>query len=308
MNGHVVGGKTLCRHRQEGRRDVLVHEQALGGVAHARALAFRVDEDVFRHFEVGGGVHVNVAVAGAGFDDGDGRVHDDRLNKTCAAARNENVQIAVQLHHLRRGLAGGVLNEVDGVFGQAAGSERPAHDAGQAHRGAERLLAAAQDAGRACLEAEHSRVHGNVRTGLVDDADDAHRDALLTDIQAVRTPAHPEHLAHRVGERRDLTAALRDAGDALFVQHQAVDEAVVQTGGTAVFDVDFVCRDDFVRVRDKRICDGENSAVFVICAEFRNRILSAACILGDFKKLTHWFHLIFFIIRVPMVFNVRRAG
>ena len=228
-----------------------------------------------------------MAVAGSGLDDGHGRVHNDRADEACAAARNENVQIAVELHHLSRGLAGGVLDEVDGVFGQTAGGERLAHDLRQAHRGAEGLLAAAQDAGRAGLEAQRRRVDGDVRARLINDADHAHRDALLTDIEAVRASAHPEHLADRVGQGGYLTAALRDARNALFIEHQAVDEAVVQSGGSAIFDVDGVCRDDFVCTRLERVRDGKKRTVFIVRTELCDRVFRTSRVLGDFKKLSH---------------------
>ena len=229
-----------------------------------------------------------MAVARAGLDDGHGRVHDNRADQSCAAARNQHIEIAVQLHHLGCGVAAGVLHQIDGVLRQTLGRQCLAHQPGQAHGGLERLLAAAQNARRAGLEAQHSRIHGNVRTSLVDDADHTHRHALLTDVQAVRTLMHPEHLTDRVGQRRHLTAALCNARNALFVQHQTVDQAVVQTCRSAVFNINPVCRDDLVRMCHQRVRNGENAAVFVVRTELRHRVFRAAGIFGDLHERSHY--------------------
>ena len=130
-------------------------------------------------------------------------------------------------------------------------------------------------------------LNGDVRARLINDADHAHRDALLTDIEAVRASAHPEHLADRVGQGGYLTAALRDARNALFIEHQAVDEAVIQSGGSAISDVDGVCRDDFVCTRLERVRDGEKRTVFIVRTELCDRVFRTSRVLGDFKKLSH---------------------
>ena len=229
-----------------------------------------------------------MAVARAGLDDGHGRVHDNRADQSCAAARNQHIEIAVELHHLGCSVAAGVLHQIDGVLRQTLGCQRCAHQPGQAHGGLECLLAAAQNARRAGLEAQHSRIDRHVRARLVDNADHTHRHALLTDVQAVRTLVHPKHLTDRVGQRRHLTAAFGNARNALFVQHQTVDQAVVQTCRSAVFNINPVCRDDLVRMCHQRVRNGENAAVFVVRAELRHRILGAAGVLGNLHERSHY--------------------
>ena len=118
-------------------------EQAFRRIAYARALALGVDENILRHLKVGSRINVNVAVARAGLDDGHGRVHDNRADQSCAAARNQHIEIAVQLHHLRGAVARGVLDQVDGALRQALAGKRRTHETGQAHGGVECLLAAA---------------------------------------------------------------------------------------------------------------------------------------------------------------------
>ena len=74
----------------------------------------------------------------------------------------------------------------------------------------------------------------------------------------------------------------------IFVQHQTVDQAVVQTCRSAVFNINPVCRDDLVRMCHQRVRNGENAAVFVVRAELRHRVLGAACVLGDLHERSHY--------------------
>ena len=146
----------------------------------------------------------------------------------------------------------------------------------------ERFFAAAQDAGGTCLEAQRGCVHRDIRACLINNADHAHRHALAADDKTVRAAAHAEHLADRVGQGSDLSAALRDALDAFLVQHQAVNQAVGQTVCAAVFDVDLIGGDDLVRVGGQRVRNGAQAAVFIVCAELCHRVLDAARRFGDF--------------------------
>ena len=91
-----------------------------------------------------------------------------------------------------------------------------------------------------------------------------------------------------VGQRRHLTAAFCNARNALFVQHQTVDQAVVQTCRSAVFNINPVCRDDLVRMCHQRVRNGENAAVFVVRAELRHRVLGAAGVLGNLHERSHY--------------------
>ena len=102
-----------------------VHEQALGGVAHARPLDLGVDDDVERHVEIGGGVDVDVAVAVAVDHVRDGGVLEDRRDQRRAAPRDQAVDDAAQPHELHGRLARRVLDEHHGVGGQAGLGARP---------------------------------------------------------------------------------------------------------------------------------------------------------------------------------------
>ncbi len=100
-----------------------------------------------------------------------------------------------------------------------------------------RLGTAAKNHAVAGLEAERRRVRGHVRPRFVDDADEPDGHAHLADFHAVRPPPHAEHLADRIGKRRDLAQTVRHGLDALGVQRQSVDHGLGQAllfGGNKV--------------------------------------------------------------------------
>ena len=81
----------------------------------------------------------------------------------------------------------------------------------------------AEEGGVARLEAEAGRVAGDVRAVLVDDRHDAERHPHLADAQAVRSHPAVEHLADRIGQRRDLAEPAGHRLDAAGVEPQPVD-------------------------------------------------------------------------------------
>ncbi len=89
-------------------------------------------------------------------------------------------------------------------------------------------------------------VDGDVGAGLVDHADDAHRDAHLADLQAVGEGGAAHDLADRVGQGGDVAQRLGDGGDARGVEAQAVLEAVRHAVLAAAGEVALVGRDDVV--------------------------------------------------------------
>ena len=103
-----------------------------------------------------------------------------------------------------------------------------------------------QDDGVAGLQAQPGGVDGDVGAGLVDHADDAHRDADLTDLQAVGQGGAADDLAHRVGQGGDVAQGLGDGGHARGVQAQAVLEALGHAVRAAAVEVLPVGLDDVV--------------------------------------------------------------
>ena len=107
------------RARQERRRRGAVHEQRLGGVADARLLDLRVEDDRLGGVEVGGGVDEDVAVARRGVDHRHGRDGLQRRLQPLAAAREDEVDDAVLRRQLGELLAPAAGDEADRALGHA---------------------------------------------------------------------------------------------------------------------------------------------------------------------------------------------
>ena len=225
-----------CQPGQEVRGDGPVHQQNLLGVADAGAAGLGVFDDVQRHVEVGALLHIDVADAGARGDAGDGGLPDAGADQPGPAAGDQQVHIALRRHKRPGALTGGVLHEVDRVFGDAQGCQRRAQGVHDGVGAAEGLLPAAQDADAAAFQRQRRRVAGDIGAAFVDDGDDAHRHRDLRDAQAVRADVLLQHPAHGVRERGDIADALRHAGDALRRQAQAVQHHVADRarGGVQV--------------------------------------------------------------------------
>ena len=164
-----------------------------------------------RHGEVGGGVDVDVAVAPGGGDHRHPAVLGEQLLELLAAARDDDVDQALEGDHLEQRLAR-PGDEGDRLGRQAGFEHRALHDLGQHAVGVFGRAAAAQHDGVARLQAEPGGVDGHVGARLVDDGDHAERHAHARELDAVGQPAPVFDLADRVGQRGQLA----DARGSLF--------------------------------------------------------------------------------------------
>ena len=120
---------------------------------------------------------------------------------------------------------------------------------------------AAQDDRVAGLQAQSCGVDRNVRPGLVDDGDDAERDADLADVQTVGQAPPVDDLADGVGQRGDLRDGGGDRGDASEIEPQAVEEGVAQAGLVSGVHVALVGGEDLGRALDQGLGDREQRGV-----------------------------------------------
>ena len=191
-------------------------------------------------------VEVDVAVARARLDDGDRRVLQGVLDEPCAAAGDDAVDDAVHAHEAGRALARGVLDELDELAVHAGRADGVLDDAGDRDVRADGVFTAAQHDGVAALDGEADGVCRDVGARFIDDADDAQRHAHAAQLDAVVHGALLEHLPDGAGERDELFQPDGDAVDALFVQHQAIDEL---RAARAARHVDAVFGDDLIGAR-----------------------------------------------------------
>ena len=83
---------------------------------------------------------------------------------------------------------------------------------------------AAQNRRITALQAQRRRIGRHVRPALVNDADDAERDAHARNVEAVRPLPLRYDLPHGILERRDCFEARRRGFDAFVVERQAIDQ------------------------------------------------------------------------------------
>ena len=123
----AVGGKGGGDAGEESGRGGGVDEELFGGVAHAGALSLGVDNDGLGEGGISGGVEVDEALAVVVFDDGYGAVFGDETDEGFAAARDDAVEVLVEL---KEGVEGGAIGRGDELhgIGREAGGDEGARD------------------------------------------------------------------------------------------------------------------------------------------------------------------------------------
>ena len=237
---------------QEPDGDVGVDDDGIKRVAHAVAARLGVDDDVARLRQVGIAVDVRVADAGAADQHRHRRVLLDEADQLFAAARHDEVDVVLHLEHLGDDRAVAGLDDLHGARGHAGGGDRAFDHAAEDDVRLQRFLAAAEDRRAARLQAQRRDINRDVRPVLVDGADNAEGHAHLADHQAVGQRPHLDHLADRVGERRDVTHVVRDGGQPLSVQRQPVERGGREPVGAPALDVLRVRGQDLGLVRRER--------------------------------------------------------
>ena len=205
-----------------------VDEQGLGGAADSGAAHLGVDDDGARHLKVGGAIHVSVADAFQVLEKRDPALGGDAFDQRFAAARHDDVDELAHLEHLTDGGAVRGRHQLDGGGGQI-GLGQPAVQRG--NDGGRRMIAlgaAAQDDCVARLEAQSTGVGGDVGPRFIDHADDAERHSHPRYIEAVGTIPPGQHLAHRIGQRRDLLEAPRHRFDTSRIQLEAFEHGLAE--------------------------------------------------------------------------------
>ena len=256
----------LQRVQQPGHRlpgDRGVDQQRLGGVADAGPAGLGVQQDALGDVQVGGFVHVDVAVADAGLDRGYLRVADHRVDQARSPARDHHVDQAASLNQVGNGGRGPAADSSwTASAGRSWPTSEPRSTVDQRLVGLRRRRAAAQQHGIAGLERQSEGVDGHVGPALVDHSDHTERDALLPQLQPVGQGVAAQHLTDRVGQPRDLAQTGGDAVDALRVQCQPVEHRGRRAGGPGRVEVFGVGRQDLLGVREDLLGGGVQRPVF----------------------------------------------
>ncbi len=199
-------------------------------------------------------------------DHRDLRFAREALDEFLAAARHDDVDELRHGHELaHRGAVGG-LYQLRRRFGQARAFQAGAHAVGDCQVGAQRLGAAAQDAGVARFQAQARGVGRHVRARFVDDADDAERHAHAAHFDAGRAARELADPADRVLERGNVLQPLGHLLDAFRIEREPVDERAVAARLLRLLDVGAVGFQQLVRARADARRHGAQRAVLGVAA------------------------------------------
>ena len=241
---HAGLGEPRRHLRQEALGDGAVDQQRLQRVADARPLGLGVDDDRRRHVEIGAGVHEDVDEALVVLEDGHARALRHPPDEILAAARDDEVEQAVQLEHHRHRFAVGDVHELDGLRRRARLFEGLGQHGRDERIGLDGLAASAQQHGVAGLHAKAGRVRGHVRAGLVDEANDAERHANAGDLQPGGTAPGLDRFTDRIGQRGDLAQPRGHGLDAGVGERETIEERAGDAGGARALEVRAVGLED----------------------------------------------------------------
>ena len=223
--------------REEIKGDAAVHEERFRRVAGGVALGLGVVGDAHGHLEVARIVHVGVADPLEVLDHRDGRLRGEPGDEALAAARNEDVDLALGADEGAHEFAVAALEHLHALGRELRFRESVAHEGGEEEIRSEGLRAAAKQNGVSGLDGERRRVDRHVRARFVDHGEDAERHAHAAHDDARRLGHEVFHAADRIGQRRDLTAARRHRGDRFFREGESVEEGFVAPGDARGFHV-----------------------------------------------------------------------
>src|SRR5690606_13839358 len=135
----------LGQTRQQGRGNVVMHQQCFHGAANAVAIGFGVNSDVVCHVEIGVTVDVQVAVAVQVFDQGYLGIGTQAGDQALAATRNDDIDVIGHGDQFAHGGAVGGVDHLYGVGRQAGIGQSGLNDGTQRLIRVKGLAAAAQN-------------------------------------------------------------------------------------------------------------------------------------------------------------------
>ena len=110
--------------RQERLSDITVDEQAFGGIADARPLAFCIHQDALGHVEVRVAINIDVAIPAVMLERRHRRFLSYPANQALTAARDHQIDVRIHFQKMAdRGAVGG-RDELHGIRREVHGSQR----------------------------------------------------------------------------------------------------------------------------------------------------------------------------------------
>ena len=154
----------------------------------------------------------------------------DPLVQLPPATRDDHINAIIEREH---GIHCGAIRGLDQLYRpgrQIRLAEPRRQAAGQGQVGVQCLAAAAQNHRVAGLQAQHRRIHRDIRARFIDDADHPERHPHARDFEPARALTRAADPPDRIGQPGDLLAALDHLRDALRIQCQAVIQGAAEIG------------------------------------------------------------------------------
>ena len=217
--------------RKDGRHQIQtfpVNQQAFRRITHTDTLTLGIQDD--RHHFAFIHIFVNIedAVPAAGFNDRHGRIFHTVPDQTRTAAGNQQIKVFIHAHEGIRCLMTAVLHQGNAVFINAAAFQRFAHPVTQHAVGGQCFSASAQKADIAASQTQSGRIHTDIRSGLIDDADDADRYASFYEMKISAIPFCQDPAAGII-QISHLHDAVANGFETLVIQGQTVNERFISS-------------------------------------------------------------------------------
>src|SRR5699024_4774023 len=143
-----------------------IQQNGLGRVTHRAAAGLAVEQQLDRLVQVRGGVDVEVALARARLDRGNGRVQNNRLDQSRPTARDDDVDQAAGSDQVLDGVVTIARQQLDDVAAKAPLGGDVLQQLHQLLVGLAGGTGAAQQRDVAGLDGQAEGVDGDVRAGL----------------------------------------------------------------------------------------------------------------------------------------------
>ena len=158
-----------------------------------------------------------------------------------AATRDDDVDVLAQGDQVADGGAVGGIDHLHRMNRQTGGFQTVLHQTGNHPVAANRFRTTAQDRRIARFQAQCRCVGGNVRSGFVDDANNAQWHTHLADLDTTRAILDFADFAHRIGQGGNLFDAIGHLRDAFFRETQAIEHRRLQPGCAGRSQIVLIC-------------------------------------------------------------------
>ena len=118
---HMLLLKASGQYRQKIILHLTVYKKGLACIAYTHTLGLCIDHNIRCHLKICSLVHIDMAVSGSGLDDRDRTLVYHCFDQSSSATWDQYIHIPVQLHKFRSRFSGGILDQLNSIFGNAAG-------------------------------------------------------------------------------------------------------------------------------------------------------------------------------------------